>query len=755
MPRTDRSQEDADSRRNLSALATNASTAGSSAAVSSVLSVPETSGQRRVDSISSVAPPGVKIRGHSEVAISHIHASARVEDKMTSRSSSKPTLQGAGSDTSLVGIQKIDVTPSSPQIENVQPKATQTRLKEPIRSANPPSTAHSEILPKANFQSTSASQTEKIEPKATQARPIRTSHSEIPRKVNLQSASCAPQTENVEPKATQTLPKEPIRSTNPPRTAHSQIPEKSGMSSGSETEGKGGNQSPRPGAGSNSEPTSYLTALAAHKRLADTDSDSIKKGPSWMPSLGFSKLFNKSGKPPVTTPLRAEVTDKDIVVAVMGRFIDDLFGDGFERQDVSSPHTHFIVAQDPSDSSRKLFLVYSTGSKEQKLNDAIRYVLGWLSDSCGDKLRKFSGLIYLEDSSTSAPSKLSRNALDLLDKCVDRPNIVVATTGWDDDIEMEPLEARHKELIEQWRAFVERGVSVLRLSVPGKTSRDVSHTSWDVVKLIITKSEEKASATKRSVWKAKEKKAEDKFLEDPRDTDIVIPIMGPTGAGKSTFINFVTGQSVAVVGHNLKSETAQLQHVILPHPTDHTPGVIYLHEISQTRMLGTARKNLDMFNKLIGKDATKNVVLATTKWGDIPEDVGARREEQLGERHWKWMVDLGAKLLRFTDSQESGWNIIQHILDQAATQEIVDTVEIQQELVEVKKILPETEAGQALLYTLEELLENQRLAAAQLRKDETSDQVKDIMRETDQKIRETLRQINDLSGNRLRFWKRR
>ncbi|KAG6833274.1 hypothetical protein H0H87_009449 [Tephrocybe sp. NHM501043] len=516
--------------------------------------------------------------------------------------------------------------------------------------------------------------------------------------------------------------------------------------------------------------------------------------------FGFSKLFKGGKTPSNTQTLNVEVTEKDIVIALMGRvgidgkqsFIDDVFGDGIDRQNSNSPHIHFIVTNEPNDSGRKVFLIYSSGSKEQKLTEGLRHALNWLSDSCGDK-RKFSGLIYLEDSSTPSPSKLTRNTLDLLDKCVERPNVVVATTGWDDDIRTEPLEVRHKELREQWRPFVDRGVSVLRLSAPGKASQDVFHTSWDVVKLIITKNDEISTTGKRSVWKAKEKKADDQFLEDPRDTDIVIPIMGPTGAGKSTFINHVAGESVAAVGHNLKSETAQLQHVIFPHPTDRTrriiivdtpgfddtyvadseilrriavwlaqsysanmtlAGVIYLHEISQTRMLGTARKNLDMFNKLIGKDATKNVILATTKWGEIPAEVGDRREEQLRERHWKWMVDLGAKLFRFTDSQESGWKIIQHILDQTATQD-VDTVEIQQELVELKKILPETEAGQALLYTLEELLENQRLAAAQLRKDESSDQVKAIMRETDQKIHATLGQINALSGNRLRAWWRK
>lgn len=141
---------------------------------------------------------------------------------------------------------------------------------------------------------------------------------------------------------------------------------------------------------------------------------------------------------------------------------------------------------------------------------------------CGEK-RKFSGLVYLEDASTGPPTKLSRHALDLLDQCVERSNIVIATTGWDDDANMEPLEKRHKELIEQWRAFVDRGVSVLRLSAPNKTSRDVFHTSWDIVKLLSAKHDGKTTTDKRAVWKGREQKVEDKFLADPRETDFVIP----------------------------------------------------------------------------------------------------------------------------------------------------------------------------------------------------------------------------------------
>ncbi|KAG6852771.1 hypothetical protein C0991_009211 [Blastosporella zonata] len=410
--------------------------------------------------------------------------------------------------------------------------------------------------------------------------------------------------------------------------------------------------------------------------------------------------------------------------------------------------------------------------------------------------RKFSGLIYLEDSSTGPVSKLSRNAIELLDKFLEGPNISLATIGWDDTKSTKALEVRHKELREQWKTFVDRGASVIRLAAPGKTSQEVSHKSEDIFKLVVSKAEEKAFVTNRSQWKGKEKKFGDRFLEDARSTDIVIPIMGPTGAGKSTFVNAVAGKTVAVVGHNLKSETSYLQPIILRHPTNparriilvDTPGfddtyvadseilrriatwlaqsysanmtlagVIYLHEISQTRMLGTARKNLDMFNKLCGDAATQNVILVTTKWSQVQEVTADRRESQLKDRHWEGMIRLGAQLARFTDTHESGWKIIQSILDHLVSSD-VDAVQIQKELVEVQTMLPHTQAGQALRYTLEELLETQRVAAAQLRKDENSNEVKAMLHETERKIRATMKEISQLStpvGHRLREWMKR
>ncbi|GLB39697.1 hypothetical protein LshimejAT787_0702070 [Lyophyllum shimeji] len=282
-------------------------------------------------------------------------------------------------------------------------------------------------------------------------------------------------------------------------------------------------------------------------------------------------------------------------------------------------------------------------------------------------------------------------------------------------------------------------------------------------------------------WKKEELRPSDVFLTDTRDTDVVIPIMGATGAGKSTFINKLFGKDVAKVGHDLQSETAQVQHYILQHPRHpdrrliivDTPGfddtseddreilrrisvwlarsydadmtlagVIYLYEITQTRMLGTARKNLDMFNKLCGPNAARNIILATTKWSEVTTDVGLRREKQLKDEHWRDMIKHGSRTCRFNATRESAWEIVNQILDHRA----IDASQIQEELVVIDKFLEETDAGRTLRFTLKDLLEIQKKTAAQLREAEGSGQdLQQQLLENEEKIRKTLKQIKSLN----------
>ena len=80
-------------------------------------------------------------------------------------------------------------------------------------------------------------------------------------------------------------------------------------------------------------------------------------------------------------------------------------------------------------------------------------------------------------------------------------------------------------------------------------------------------------------------------------------------------------------------------------------GIVYLHDISLTHMLGPILKSLDVFQKLCGKDILKCVVLCMTKWLDIYEEDGEKQTEQFKESHWKKMIEGGSTLHKWGFSE--------------------------------------------------------------------------------------------------------
>ncbi|KAG5340070.1 hypothetical protein C0989_002869 [Termitomyces sp. Mn162] len=279
---------------------------------------------------------------------------------------------------------------------------------------------------------------------------------------------------------------------------------------------------------------------------------------------------------------------------------------------------------------------------------------------------------------------------------------------------------------------------------------------------------------KNRKWE-KEIKTGDYFIEDGREGD---------------FINTLLGGNCARVGNDLQSETQHIHHYqltpnrrifvvdtpgfddtstkdreilrriavwmakscatsVLPARSRLTlnrysdkakvGGIIYLQEITQARVTGTVRRNFDMFEKLCGPNAATHIILTTTKWSDVKPDVGAQREIQLRDHFWNDMLRDGSKMRQFRGTQNSAKEIVQEILVRRA----LDAAQIQDELVEVDKLLSETEAGRTLRYTLKEALEEQKKMAARLRT-EGGDDFRDQVIENDSKIRALLGQISAL-----------
>jgi hypothetical protein len=119
-------------------------------------------------------------------------------------------------------------------------------------------------------------------------------------------------------------------------------------------------------------------------------------------------------------------------------------------------------------------------------------------------------------------------------------------------------------------------------------------------------------------------------------------------------------------------------------------------------MAGTPLKNLRMFRELCGRQALENIILVTTMWDEVDEDVGSQREKELRGKYWKPMIDHGSATARYNGTSESAWDIVEHFTTRR------HAVLLQREMVDLKKELPETAAGQELYTTLEVLVKKQQ-----------------------------------------------
>jgi hypothetical protein len=117
-------------------------------------------------------------------------------------------------------------------------------------------------------------------------------------------------------------------------------------------------------------------------------------------------------------------------------------------------------------------------------------------------------------------------------------------------------------------------------------------------------------------------------------------------------------------------------------------GFIYLQRISDPRFGGQSSRSLRMFQNLCGPDASKNIIVLTTFWDKVTDEIGAQREKQLKENYFKQLVDCGACFMRHDRTFQSAQDVLRHILPLVPT----DTL-IGKEIVDDGKDLDETAAG--------------------------------------------------------------
>ncbi|KAH9942743.1 P-loop containing nucleoside triphosphate hydrolase protein [Amylocystis lapponica] len=261
-----------------------------------------------------------------------------------------------------------------------------------------------------------------------------------------------------------------------------------------------------------------------------------------------------------------------------------------------------------------------------------------------------------------------------------------------------------------------------------------------------------------------------------------IAIMGPTGVGKTSFINLASGSQFDV-GMTLESSTSGVQ-LSRPFPLEgysitliDTPGfddttksdaeiwrrspgswhpskyekgqmlngIIYLHRISDNRVGGTAMRNFNFFRDLCGPDALQNSIVVSNMWGEVAPDVGAAREKELVTKDifFKPALDAGAETFRHDDTVGCAHLILRKLAEKTPRPLLV-----QQEMVDKRMNVAETAAGLALLGAL---AEQERKHLAQLR--ELESEIDEAIREQDEEDQRELeaarkRILEELERNR-------
>lgn len=93
-------------------------------------------------------------------------------------------------------------------------------------------------------------------------------------------------------------------------------------------------------------------------------------------------------------------------------------------------------------------------------------------------------------------------------------------------------------------------------------------------------------------------------------------------------------------------------------------GIIYTHRITDNRVTGSSRLNLEILKAISGEQFYPHVVLLTTMWDNIPNNAlheeCNRREAQLlaSLTHWGDLKSKGCRPMRFYGSQQSGIEVL-------------------------------------------------------------------------------------------------
>ncbi|KAI6117054.1 P-loop containing nucleoside triphosphate hydrolase protein [Pisolithus croceorrhizus] len=423
-----------------------------------------------------------------------------------------------------------------------------------------------------------------------------------------------------------------------------------------------------------------------------------------------------------------QVTDKDIIIALMGptgagksSFIANVAmqeGEGVGHDLTSC--TSEIKATKLKLEEDSVVLVDTPGIDDTNKSDMhiLKLISDWLKAEYPTPQPILSAILYFHRISDNRMAGTPLKNLRFFEKLCGKnamSKVTLVTTMWD-EVDTEVGTERLKELKEvHWKTMVSRGSMIFECE-------DARGSPMKLLHQIVQRKKEQE-------WMG-ENEGDDSPPEGPnsspcmrrsdgicggdaavtggaRATDTIIALMGPTGAGKSSFVANVTKQEGKGVGHDLTSRTSEIKvtkcnvegfSIVLVD----TPGVdninksdmhilklisdwltaeyrtcppvlsaiLYFHRISDNRMAGTPLKNLRFFERLCGENATSKVTLVTTMWDEVDSEVGKERLKELKKSYWQGMVSRGSTTFECEDPQGSPMKLLQQIVQRMKEQEL-------------------------------------------------------------------------------------
>lgn len=163
-------------------------------------------------------------------------------------------------------------------------------------------------------------------------------------------------------------------------------------------------------------------------------------------------------------------------------------------------------------------------------------------------------------------------------------------------------------------------------------------------------------------------------------------------------------------------------------------GVIYMHDISITRVSGITVRNIGLFKAAVGEVAAKNVVVVASKWDLVDSSVAEQRQAELMEEpdFFSTIMKAGGTMQKHGRG-DSPLGIIRYILQKHHV-----TLEIQREMVDEGKKLNETAAGDILNQEIAKALAEVKVAH-QIQMDELKRHMEDVNKRAEERAEEQKR----------------